>query len=1123
MKKAPRDKNEQKRLESLRALRVLDTPPDKDFDEIVQIVSEVLQVPIVLISLVDENRQWFKASVGIDVKETERDLAFCSHTVLDNGPLIVKNSLEDERFFDNPLVLNDPKVIFYAGVPLETSTGYNIGTLCAIDSRPRELSEEQLRMLQSFSRIIINQLESKVKIKELGVFSKMMEKIHSLNNTKFLNKDELFLEYLKTGSQVLGLNFGIVSKVDGKIYKVKQAISPGNIIKKNSEFSLVETYCKEVIGLEKTIFHEHVGNNDKMLSHPVYINMKLESYIGTPIFAGNILYGTLNFSSQEIRRNNFSEDEIRFVEILAQTIGKKIELLESNEKQAVVLSELEQEKERSLDLIRLASDGVHILDTEGNVVECSDSFASLLGYNRREAKKLNVRDWDNKFPQEELVQIIDDLIKTPRKFTTVHKKKDGSLIDVEINARGVNINGENFLYASSRDISENIKKDNELQESLLQFRTLTELAPVGIFMTDFKGECTYVNQAWCLFSGLDSEKAMKQGWVEAILESERESVFKDWNQAAISNQDFQREIKFRNVKSGKVYHLYTKATPLRTKAGEVFGYIGINLDLGHQKKVEKELKRARDEAIKNSQAKSIFLSNMSHEIRTPLNSIVGLSDILSDLSLTSEQHDYVSTLKNSSELLLNIVNDILDLSKIEAGEMSLESKPFSFENMFEDLIDLFSHQVKEKRLSFDYFIEEDFHRCYVGDYVRIKQVLINLIGNALKFTVSGNITFSIEKNRNAKRRGNILVTVSDTGIGIAKERLKSIFKNFTQAESSTTRKFGGTGLGLSITKQLSILMKGDVWVESQEKKGSKFFVTFDLPEIEANIVGHRFTSLEEANIRAVVVDDNPINLKILENTLNLWGIEGQYVKTNQEATELLSSGQYNLLIVDYLLNGENGMDLLHKFKEEIKASKFKAICLSSLDDHKMIQQMAELGCPVIIRPSKKMVLYSKICELLKLEVRNSSESMHHIDSKAKLDTEYLKKINLNILLVDDTLTNRNLIKAYLKNFPYEIAEAVNGKEALKMMKKQRFDLVFMDMQMPEMDGYTATRKFREWELSNRSFKTPIIALSAYALIEEQNKSLQSGCNSYLCKPIKKETLLNTIYGHAYELINKKTA
>ncbi|MCO4755412.1 MAG: response regulator, partial [Bacteriovoracaceae bacterium] len=425
-------------------------------------------------------------------------------------------------------------------------------------------------------------------------------------------------------------------------------------------------------------------------------------------------------------------------------------------------------------------------------------------------------------------------------------------------------------------------------------------------------------------------------------------------------------------KDGRKVPISLSVSPMKNKDNEIFGYLGIAQDITTKVKYENKLIEAKERAVENSEMKSRFLANMSHEIRTPLNSIIGLSDLLSQESIDGEALKYIKTIHNSSEVLLNIVNDILDLSKIEANEMKLCQSPFKLKDAIDKIIGLFEWQLSEKRIKLFFDFDENLGEFYEGDEVRLHQVLVNLLGNALKFTLQGSVTLSVSRNTNSHHSGNIIFKVVDTGIGIPSAKLKSIFESFSQAESSTTKRFGGTGLGLSITKQLVDLMGGDVWVDSDSGQGSTFSFTVDMKQVESS--------------------------------------------------------------------------------------------------------------PVLIEQEK-------------------------VNFQISTDTE------LKVLLVDDAVNNRNLVKAFLKDKRYSIVEAQNGQEAFEILKKDKFDIVLMDMQMPVMDGFKATESFRTWEKDNGCGRTPVIALTAYALEEERQRSFNAGCDYHLAKPLKKKVLLEAIDAH----------
>jgi len=986
VKVAKKPVNEKERLLFLESLEILDSAKEEAFEELVNIASLVAEAPIALISLVDDTRQWFKAKIGLDVCETSRELAFCAHAILENKPLIIEDAREDSRFSDNPLVVGEPHVIFYAGFPLYTSNGFCVGTLCVIDNKPKKLSEYQIKILTELSKQVVHQLETRVTLTQLNKYSSMMEEIHFLNNETQGNPYDHFCAYLKKGLSILGLEYGIISRVKDGQYKVIDVVGPDESIVKGFEAPLGDTYCAEVISKEKTVVFDNVGEHPVMCSHPVYVNMKLESFIGTPIIVGGEVFGTLNYSSRVIKKNRFSDVEVKFVEILSQTISKKLEMWKAQE----------------------------------------------------------------------------------QKNNAFHK----------------------------------------LEDSLYKFQTLTELAPVGIFLTDRMGKAEYVNQCWLDIAGMRIKDALGEGWVNAIHPDDREKVFESWSRSAEGGKNFDEVMRFQNTFTGKIIHLRTMATPLKNKKKEVYGYLGVNLNVTNQIESEKSLVEATRQAQKASEAKTLFLANMSHEIRTPLNSIIGLSDLLSESDLGADNNRYINTLHSSSEVLLNLVNDILDLSKIEAGEFTLEYIEFSIEEVLERLMDIFAWAIQEKRLSLDYQIDKSLDSHFLGDPNRVNQILINLIGNAIKFTSEGNITITVSQNGSKTYPGDIVIGVEDTGIGIPIENQKIIFNKFDQGDEVTARKFGGTGLGLAITKKLAQLMGGTAWVESSEGSGSFFYVSLQLtPSVnEKKSADDVPDPLKGAKV--IIIDDNLINLEILEKRLVSWGAEVKAFESPEEARSSIDQADFDLLLTDYFFSQSNGIELIESLLKENKLDNKKYFLLTSTDNSDVLKKFKELGGETLVKPYRKQVLLEKIKHALE---ESSVEPTPTTDRNLSNDNfDFFNDKELQVLLVDDSPNNRNLIKAYFKKFNITVEEACDGKEAFDKFQVNRYDIVIMDMQMPVMDGYEATQAIRTWEESNNSVRTPVVALTAFALREEQRKSFNVGCDEHLVKPVKKAMVLNTV-------------
>lgn len=663
---------------------------------------------------------------------------------------------------------------------------------------------------------------------------------------------------------------------------------------------------------------------------------------------------------------------------------------------------------------------------------------------------------------------------------------------------GDNITGISVFI---RDITEQKRTEEIIRDNQKLLASINKNINEGIYRSTPSKGIVYLNKAFVDLFGFESEEeAIKtpSSKLYADMESRAKLVGLMESQGFVDNI----EVEFRR-KDGSTFWGLMSSTRNESENGEVY-YDGAIRDITSLKEIERELIRSKEIAEQATRAKSDFLATMSHEIRTPMNGVIGMTGLLLESDLSKQQRDYIETIKISGDHLLNIINDILDFSKIEAGQMELEKIPFNLNDVIEEVLNLFSNRAYTKGLElfFDAPGIENYH--LLGDVTRLRQVLVNLIGNAVKFTEKGQIIVKIVDLGLENDDQKIQIRVQDSGIGIPESKMEKLFKPFSQIDSSYNRKYGGTGLGLTITKRLIELMGGELKVKSEDGKGSTFY--FDIVMSQNDVKEKKVILKNELmNKKVIIVDDNITNLEILKQTLIITGAQVDCFEYPKEAIDFIKSGnKYDLGIIDMAMPEMDGIQFGKALFDWQNKNQFPLILFSSIGNLISKGELKPYYYAQINKPIRKEILFESIIGALN-EVKKPN---HELEILSPNNDSVAKEYPMEILLAEDNMVNQILAEQVLKLFGYTCDIAVNGQEAVKAAKSKSYDLILMDIMMPVMDGLEATKIIRN---SNLNHKQPaIVAMTANALKGDREKCIEAGMDDYMTKPINIEIIKKTL-------------
>lgn len=1044
MKYTPLAENEKERLKMLNNAKTFNPVYESHFERITELASSICDTSIAFITLIDQDKQWYRSNKIFTSEEISIENEFYRQTVKNPGIFEVLNADSDINFISAESH-QYIKILYYAGISLIDASGTVMGTLSIFDTKARnELTPKQKRLLELLANEIVSIIEQIKSRKELNHFLKFYKL--STDLICETNAKGIFQRINPAFTNTLG--WTEEDLINQSFYNF---IHPYDLQSTSDEFRALEA--------------------DK---NALNFTNRFKTKKGE--------YKTLHWSAT-------IENESRKILAIARDITK-----DKNIQQKILNSESKLKT-----FVENSQGFIFTHDLAGNFLFINNNGPQHLGYTKTDMQSMKLLDIIPKEHHAFIEAYLKELKTTGKAeglMTTTHKK-GGQIIWIFNSVVENTIMNRPYVLCNSIDITERYHLSKALKYKNRKLEQASTIAKLGNWELDL----TIQKLDW---SDVTREIFEVSAEFEPTPENElflykagdsRDKRFNAMNAAVLKGSSWDLELELTTAMGNDIW-VRSIGVP-EFAGGRCIKIRGTVQDITKIKNMEASLITAKEEAESANKAKSEFLANMSHEIRTPLNGIIGFTDLLIKTQLNETQQQYLSIVTQSGNALLNTINDILDFSKIEAGKLEMNRSKFNLYEMAEESADVIKYQVQSKGLEMLLNISSDLPKYIWGDELRLKQILINLLGNAVKFTESGEIELKVEALSDPTLNEiKYRFAVRDTGIGINPDKRLKIFDAFSQEDASTTKKYGGTGLGLTISNKLLGLMNSKLQVESSLGNGSTFYFEIVLQsEVGESIEVEELDSIK----KVLVVDDNTNNRLIINKMLSLKQIQSVEANSGQEAIDLIAGGEkYDVILMDYHMPDLDGLETIKRIREILKDSHHDQaiILLHSSSDESIIKACENLNVNNrLLKPIKLKDMYSSLFRVISKKPEKNNTAIQESD---RMDDP------IQVLIAEDNAVNMLLAKTIVRRIAPNatIFEAKNGLEAVDLYRSTKIDIVLMDIQMPEMNGYEATKKIRDV----RKTYTPVIALTAGNVKGEKEKCFAAGMDDFISKPVVAHTI-----------------